>query len=62
MKRYVIGLTSAELLLLNGISLPFESFLRIKRTVKLKRNTGKVKQHIVTWPLLCPCSQTNLAL
>lgn len=46
---------------LNGLSLPFESFVRIKRTVKLNRNTGKVKRDTVTWPLLCPCSQTNLA-
>lgn len=47
---------------LNGVLLPFESCVRIKRTVKLNRSAGKVKHHSVTWPLLCPCSQTNLAL
>lgn len=40
----------------------FESFVRIKRTVKPNRNTSKVTQDSVTWPLRCPCSQTNLAL
>lgn len=47
---------------LNGISLPFESLVRIKRTVELNGSTAKAEQHTVTWPVLCPGSQTNIAL
>lgn len=38
------------------------ALVRIKRTVKPNRNRDKVKLRTVTWPLLCPCSQTNLTL
>lgn len=59
-KRSLFWYSKCWMTTLNGIPLPFESFVRIKRTVTLKENVDKVKQPTVTWLLPCPRSQTNL--